>query len=212
MRARDQPAVLFLATLGSIVAGVFATAASAAPSGFLGLTSARMSPPGKVSCDEGATTADGVITIPIEVFKFRQAVEPIVDMCFDGKGPYPMTLDTGAEFSGMTTQLAKRLGLKPVGSPLEGKGAGCSTQARGYELESASVGGVELEGGNVLTVDAPGRDKLSPQGSLGADILSRFGSVKIDFRRQTLTLGAEEEGPRFKKVSDPPPVPAGMLK
>ena len=32
-------------------------------------------------------------------------------------------------------------------------------------------------------------------GSLGADVLSRFGAVKIDFRKETLTLGAEEEGP-----------------
>jgi hypothetical protein len=48
-------------------------------------------------------------------------------------------------------------------------------------------------------------------GSLGADILSRFGSVKIDFRKETLTLGAEEEGPRFRKVKDPPPVPVPLL-
>src|SRR6185437_1091139 len=65
---------------------------------------------------------------------------------------------------------------------------------------------------NILTVEAPGSAEEAPRGSLGADILSRFGSVKIDFRNETLILGAEEEGPRFKKVKDPAPVPPALLK
>ena len=36
--------------------------------------------------------------------------------------------------------------------------------------------------------------------------------MKIDFRNETLILGAEEEGPRFKKVKDPPPIPPSLLK
>jgi hypothetical protein len=211
MRARGRTAVLILATVALLAAAVFASAASAAPGGLLGLASARWSPPDKVACDEGATTADGVITVPIEVLRYRNWVEPIVDMCFDGKGPYPMALDTGAAASVITTHLARQLGLKPVGSPFPARGAGCTTTARAYGLESASIGGVELEGGDVAAVDPPWKGAKGPMGSLGADILSRFGSVKIDFRRGTLTLGAEEEGPRLRKVKDPPPVPAALL-
>lgn len=194
---------MLLAIVALVTAAAFATAASAASPG--------SSPPFRLGCNEGATTANGVITIPIEVYKYRGYVEPIVDMCFDGKGPYPMTLDTGAAISVITTPLAKKLGLKRVGRPLEVRGAGCTTKALAYELEGASVGGVELEGGSVFTVDAPGRGGGGPFGSLGADILSRFGSVKIDFRKETLTLGAEAEGPRLKKVKDPPPVPAPLI-
>ncbi len=214
MSARDLTAVSLFATVALIAAAVFATSASAAgaaPGGLLALASPRLLPPSQGSCEEG-TTANGVTKIPIEVFKQGENVEPIVNMCFDGKGPYPMVLDTGAEFSVITTQFAKELGLKQLGSSLEVAGAGCTTEARAYELESASVGGIELEGGNVLTVEAPGKSKFAPRGSLGADILSRFGSVKIDFKKETLTLGGEEEGPRFRKVKDPPPIPSPLLK
>jgi predicted aspartyl protease len=200
MRARRPTTILSLAVGLVIAAAVFATAASAA---------SPLSPEG--GCDTG-TTANGVTTIPIKVVKEGQEVEPLVSMCFDGKGPYPMLLDTGAEFSVIATELAKELGLKPVGSPLGVEGAGCTTKARGYELESATVGGVELEGGDVLTVAAPGKGPWAPRGSLGADILSRFGSAKIDFRNETLILGSEEEGPRFNKATDPPPVPGALLK
>lgn len=50
-------------------------------------------------------------------------------------------------------QARGRARLKPAGSPIKVRGAGCTTSAHPYEPESASVGGVELEGGNVLTVD-----------------------------------------------------------
>lgn len=200
MRAHGLMTILSLAAGLVIAAAIFASAASAAP----------LPLPGG-GCDAG-TTANGVTTIPIKVLKEGEEVEALVSMCFDGKGPYPMLLDTGAEFSVISTEIAEELGLKPIGSPVQVEGAGCTTKARGYELESATVGGVELEGGDVLTVAAPGKGRWDPRGSLGADILSRFGSVKVDFKNETLTLGSEEEGPRFKKVKDPPSVPGALLK
>ena len=199
MRALGRRTVLSLAAGLVIVAAAFAPTASAA---------SFPSPGGR--CD-AATTANGVITIPIRVLKQGQQVEALVGMCFAGKGPYPMVLDTGAEFTVITTQLAKELGLKPSGSPVDVEGAGCKTKSRTYELESASVGGVELQGSSIFTVDAPGEGKGQPRGSLGADVLSRFGSVKIDFKNETLTLGAEQEGQRFKKGQGPVPIPAALL-
>jgi hypothetical protein len=199
MRALDRRTVLSLAAGLLIVAAVFASAASAAP---------FPSPGG--GCDAG-TTANGVRTIPIKVVKGGEAVIPIVNMCFAGKGPYPMVLDTGAEFTVITTKFAKELGLMPVGSPIGAEGAGCKTKTQAYELESASVGGVELEGTSILTVNAPDQGNAEPRGSLGADVLSRFGSVKIDFKKETLILGAEEEGPRFKKGQGPVPIPGALL-
>jgi Aspartyl protease len=198
MRALDRRTILSLAAV-LLVAAVFASGASAA---------SLPSPGG--GCDAG-TTANGVRTIPIKVVKGGEAVIPIVNMCFAGKGPYPMVLDTGAEFTVITTKFAKELGLKPVGSPIGAEGAGCKTTTRAYELESASVGGVELEGSSILTVDAPDQGKGEPRGSLGADVLSRFGSVKIDFKKETLVLGGEEEGPRFKKGQGPVPIPGALL-
>jgi hypothetical protein len=204
MLAPGRRTVLSFAAGLVIVAAVFASTASAASPG--------ASRSGRLGCEEGATIADGVITIPIEVVRYLDYVEPIVQMCFDGKGPYPMALDTGAADSVITTRLARRLGLTSAGSPIKVRGAGCTTSAHPYELEKASVGGVELEGGTVIAIDAPGIGAQGPMGSLGADTLSRFGAVKIDFRKETVTLGAEEEGLRFKQVKNPPPVPVALVK
>jgi predicted aspartyl protease len=202
MHARGRTALLLLATAtAALAAAAFASAASAGP--FLSRAG---------GCDSG-TTANGVTTIPIKVVKQGEIVVPVVNMCFAGKGPYPMTLDTGAAFTVITTRLAKELGLKADGPSIPAEGAGCQTTTRAYALESASVGGIELEGSSILAVGAPGEKGGGEQlnGSLGADVLSRFGSVKIDFKNETLVLGGEEEGPRFRKVSDPPPVPPALL-
>jgi predicted aspartyl protease len=201
MRAFDRRTVLSLAAGLLIAAAVFASAASAASL-----------PSHSGGCDAG-TTANGVTTIPIKVLKRGDLVIPLVNMCFAGQGPYPMVIDTGAEFTVITTKFAKELGLKPVGSPIGAEGAGCKTKVRAYELESASVGGVELEGRSIFTVDAPEEENGEQlRGSLGADVLSRFGSVKIDFRNETLVLGGEEEGPRFRNGQSPAPVPGALLK
>ena len=203
MRAFDRRTVLSLAAGLLIAAAVFAAGASAA--------SAAPLPSRGGSCDAGMTE-NGVTTIPIKVLKRGEAVEALVNMCFAGKGPYPMVLDTGAEFTVITAKFAKELGLKLIGSPFGAEGAGCKTTTRAYELESASVGGVELEGSSILAVDAPEEgDGEQLRGSLGADVLSRFGSVKIDFKKETLTLGSEEEGPRFKKGQGPVPIPGALL-
>jgi hypothetical protein len=200
MRALDRRTVLSLAAGLLIVAAVFASGASAASLPSFG-----------GGCDTG-TTEGGVTTIPIKVIKRGEAVIPIVNMCFAGKGPYPMVLDTGAEFTVITTAFAKELGLKPLGSPIGAEGAGCNTRVQAYELESASVGGIELEGSSIFTVDAPEEGNGEQlRGSLGADVLSRFGSVKIDFKKETLVLGGEEEGPRFKKGQGPVPIPGALL-
>ena len=117
MRARDRTALLLFAAVALVASAMSPAAAGAAPNGFLTLASRAFLPSHEGGCDAG-TTANGVITIPIEVLEGRGAVEPLVNMCFDGKGPYPMVIDTGAQFSVITTEFAKELGLKAVGQPL----------------------------------------------------------------------------------------------
>src|ERR1700748_1123746 len=106
MLALHRTAVLLLAPVALSAAALFATAASAAPR-----------PLGLGGCEEG-TTANGVTTIPIDVFEGDGQAAAIVNMCFAGKGPFPMVIDTGAEFSVISTRFAKELELRPVGSSL----------------------------------------------------------------------------------------------
>jgi hypothetical protein len=163
----------------------------------------------KAACEDG-TTKDGVTTIPIRVVKLSGAIAPLVNVCIDGKGPYPMMLDTGAAISVISTELAEELGLRKVGPPGKVGGASCTTKSQTFELPSMSVGGIELEGGAITTIDMPGRTAGLLQGSLGAEILSRFGAARLDYRRETLTLSGEE-GPRFKPGQKSAGLPKGLL-
>jgi predicted aspartyl protease len=163
-----------------------------------------------LGCDAG-TTENGVTTIPIRVNKVRDLVEPVVNMCFEGKGPYPMLIDTGAEFSFMSTGLAKELGLDSVGSPRPVRGAGCMTTAQNYRLREWSLGGLELTGGEISTIAEADRDDGHVRGSLGADVLSRFGAARIDFKNETLVLSGEEQA-TLAGSSKSEPIPSGLVK
>jgi predicted aspartyl protease len=175
--------------------------APALPEGFLPSTAE--------GCEEG-TTVDGVTTIPIKVDKVRDAVDPFINVCFDGQGPYPMVLDTGAASSVISTELAEELGLEKVGPPGRLAGAGCTTKSQTFKLPSWSVGGVELEGGEIATLESPVKGMGNPRGSLGADVLSRFGAARIDFKRETLTL-VGKEGARFHLLRNAAPTPKPLL-
>jgi predicted aspartyl protease len=157
------------------------------------------------------TTKNGVTTIPIKVNKVRDLVELVVNMCFEGKGPYPMLIDTGAEFSFISTGLAEELGLASVGSPRAVRGAGCETTAQNYKLEEWSLGGLELAGGEISTIANASKDKGHVRGSLGADVLSRFGAARIDFKNETLVLSGKERTASAES-SESAPIPNGLVK
>ncbi len=157
------------------------------------------------------TTKNGVTTIPIKVNKVRDLVEPVVNMCFEGAGPYPMLIDTGAEFSVISTELAKEIGLVVAGSPRPIRGAGCRTTAQNYDLRNWSLGGIELAAGEISTIANPRKDKGHIRGSLGADVLSRFGSARIDFKNETLVLSSEERG-KFAGTSKSAAIPNGLIR
>jgi predicted aspartyl protease len=167
-------------------------------------------PSTKGGCDAG-TTENGLTTIPIKVNKVRDLVEPVVNMCFEGKGPYPMLIDTGAEFSVISSGLAKEIGLTSVGSPRPVRGAGCKTTAQNYELGKWSLGGIELEGGEISTIAKASKGKGHVRGSLGADVLSRFGSARIDFKNETLVVSGEERAV-FTGSSKSASIPSGLVR
>jgi predicted aspartyl protease len=194
-----------------------ATATFAVGSSFAGSSKPKVYPtvkeglPSTESGCSAGTTKNGVTTIPIKVNKVRDLVEPVVNMCFEGKGPYPMLIDTGAEFSVISTGLAEEIGLVSVGSPRPVRGAGCKTTAQNYKLGKWTLGGIELTGGEISTIAKASKDKGHVRGSLGADVLSRFGSARIDFRNETLVLGGKERA-MFTGSSRSASIPKGLVK
>jgi predicted aspartyl protease len=167
-------------------------------------------PSTKAGCG-GAVTKGGVTTIPIKVDRFPTLADALVNVCFDGKGPYPLTIDTGASRTTISTEIAEELGLKKVGKPIVIHGAGCDGAAQKFRLPRWSIGGVQLEGGTIQTINAPEQGEGFPRGSLGADVLARFGAVRLDFKRQQLVL-VGKEGPKFRRTHAPGPLPKGLLR
>ena len=167
-------------------------------------------PSTKAGCG-GAVTKDGVTTIPIKVDRFPNLADALVNVCFDGKGPYPLTIDTGASRTTISTEIAEEIGLQKVGKPIVIHGAGCDGAAQSFRLPTWSIGGVRLEGGTIQTTNAPEQGKGFPRGSLGADVLARFGEVRLDFKRQRLVV-VGKEGPVFKRSHAPRPLPKGLVR
>ena len=101
---------------------------------------------------------------------------------------FPFLIDTGASVTLVNPALARRLHLRRVGKPHELCGVtGCSSAQR-VRLSNWSIDGQPLP--SVVASSSPivGTRQFG-FGLLGSDVLSRFGSVTIDYRDRLLTLG-----------------------
>jgi hypothetical protein len=118
---------------------------------------------------------------------------PYVDVCIDGHGPYSFLLDTGAPMSMVDTALAQALKLPAATPATRPVGIGCVSASQEAVIERWSMGEVPLSGQSVLTADIPGFGLSgAPAGVLGGDVLSRFGALRIDYRRLQVTVLAPE--------------------
>lgn len=101
---------------------------------------------------------------------------------------FPFLVDTGASVTLVNPTIARRLHLKTIGKPHRFCGVtGCST-ARRVRLSHWSIGGQPLPPIVASTSPIAGTGGFG-FGLLGSDVLSKFGSVTIDYRDKTLTLG-----------------------
>jgi hypothetical protein len=138
-------------------------------------------------------------------------------VCIEGAGPFPFLIDSGSALSVVDTQLSRRFHLRQVGAPERAAGIGCSATVVPEQVSSWSAGGLALSPQVVLSGSLPNLDASQPlAGVIGSDVLSRFGSVRIDYRAQTISLGgAESPSPAGNGVVHGPtsaPTPAQFLK
>jgi hypothetical protein len=96
-------------------------------------------------------------------------------------------------------------------------GAGCTATAQDSRITSWDVAGLALQPQAVIYLKIPlfgGRGQ--PDGLLGSDVWSRFGAMRLDFARQSVTVpGPEQPGPARKTTISGPsatPVPAALLR
>lgn len=115
----------------------------------------------------------------------------LVPIRIGSRGGY-FILDTGAQKSMIDSRIARRLGLQQVGRKQVLCGiTGCGHPTRAVNVPDWSIGGValpptHLSQGTLLAL-FPGPTVAA--GLLGADMLSSYGKINIDFAASLLTLG-----------------------
>jgi Aspartyl protease len=130
--------------------------------------------------------------VPIKVFHSRTGAAAVLVPISIGRGHGYFILDTGAEKSMIDQRIARELGLRPVGRKHILCGiTGCNRPMRsvgvpGWHLGNVALPATNLAQGNLLTL-FPGPTLAA--GLLGADVLSAYGKINIDFANSLLTLG-----------------------
>lgn len=135
------------------------------------------------------------VTVPMRLLQGKV----VVDARIDGKGPFPMFLDTGAGATVLDAELVRELGLEATGTTAVGDPANPQAiQATTVAIDRLEIGGVSLSGVQALTWDrsalyagTPG----APRGVLGIPLFSSM-LLTIDYPRSEVRLrrGALEKG------------------
>ena len=195
---------LLIAALAAIVVTVLALVLAAALSG-PGPSKSRVRvepqvnfalPPAAAGCNGATALPGGGTKVPITVSTVAGQVAESLNVCIDGRGPFPFVLDSGAGQSTIDARLARRLDLPSAGPASLFAGVGCTGRARPVSSGSWSLDGVALASQQLTAATLPEvGGKGEPDGLLGSDVLSRFGAVRIDFAAGALVLPGPEGAP-----------------
>ncbi len=127
-------------------------------------------------------------TIPLVIIKAKDGETLALARVIVHGRAFPFLIDTGSSKTLVDDALAKKLGLRPVGHPVKVTGVGCSEAARKVRLSRWSIGGQTLPS-IVATSSVIAGANGHAFGLLGSDVLSRFGTISIDYAHGSLTLG-----------------------
>lgn len=159
-------------------------------------------PPKSAGCGGASPWPGGGQRVPLAVSVVAGQVAESVNVCVGGRGPFPFVLDTGAGQSTIDAGLARRLHLRAAGPAVTYDGVGCSGVARPVSVGSWSLEGVGLAPQQLNAATLPqmgGRGE--PVGLLGSDVLSRFGTVRVDFTAGALVVAGSEGSPLDRPAS-----------
>jgi predicted aspartyl protease len=128
-------------------------------------------------------------TIPIVVVHTKSgATAALVRVYIHGR-LVPMLIDTGATVSVINSTAARALHLRTVGKRHRFCGVTGCALARRVRVSNWNVGGVEPLPTVVVSSAPIAGLNAHPFGLLGSDVLSRFGSITIDYAGKELILG-----------------------
>lgn len=146
----------------------------------------RALPPGAMTAAEGdaavRTSFDAVSRMTLAVM-------------VNGSGPYRFVVDTGANRSVLSTEVATALDLEPSGRAMVHGIAGVLPSPT-VRVQSLGVGGLVSRRLSMPVLD---RRFLGADGLLGVDVMANRRAI-LDFRGQTFTLAAGDDPRNFAAV------------
>jgi predicted aspartyl protease len=106
-----------------------------------------------------------------------------VGVNIDGRGPFPFIVDTGAERTVISSELARTLSLQP------GRIVTVHSMSEVSEIATVVIPALRVGNRSIEQIHAPAlaRDNLGASGILGVDTLQRQ-RVTFDFRRREMTV------------------------
>ena len=115
---------------------------------------------------------------------------PVMTVRINGKGPFPMVVDTAAQTSLMSRPLAEELGLKPLNRGIAIDGATGSAQARLYPVDRLTNPLVDAR--YVAMVELTNAGVTDARGIIG---MESFTHRKLLIDRSTNRIAAEPSAP-----------------
>ena len=138
--------------------------------------------------DASTGGAHAASTVPLVILKAKDGERLALARVIIHGRAFPFLIDTGSSKTLVDDALAKKLHLKTVGRPIKVTGVGCSESARKVRLSRWSIGGQRLPS-IVATSSVIAGANGKAFGLLGSDVLSKFGTISIDYAHGALTLG-----------------------
>ena len=132
---------------------------------------------------EGVESADQGVTIGIRLNERSMIIVPV---SVNGAGPYDFMLDTGCAKTIVDRKLARELSLPLVGEKTV-IGVLDSAKVLAMHVNSVSVSGATVLGGEVLSTDRASSAGGNVRGVLGEDFLRNF-DLLIDYRHRLIRL------------------------
>ena len=147
----------------------------------------RVTPPGG-----GSKLGLRPLVVPVKIVHHKSSVQVLVLAKIHSK-PFYFLVDTGASVTLIDSTVAKSLGLAAIGAPGKATTIGCSAPIQPVALADWSVGGQALPGSLIPSQRTELAGKtiggIPVAGLLGADLYYLYGTMTVDFKNATMTLG-----------------------
>lgn len=117
----------------------------------------------------------------------RRGNSILVPVVLNGEGPFDIVLDTGAELTTISPEIAQKVGARRVEGRITLAGVGGTSEAQLAQVQSISVGSARVVDFSFVTLDLGKNLGVSTIGLLGQDFLNHF-VMELDVEQNQLRL------------------------